>query len=130
MGQISPAPGRSQKLYKKLYEIPCLYGLYGIYYGRARKEVFHMATRALNFKMDEADILDMKNVAGVFNMSVTDLIKKAVREYLEELKRDPFYRLTANVQEASAEETEEILAEIEDLSDDDLTIVSTKRFDI
>ena len=89
-----------------------------------------MALRALNFKMDDEDILDMKHVAGVFNMSVTDLVKKAVKEYVAELKRDPFYRLTVNVEEASAEETDEILAEIEDLSDDDLTIASTKRFTV
>ena len=89
-----------------------------------------MATRALNFKMDEADILDMKQVAGVFNMSITDLVKKAVREYVSELKSDPFYRLTANVEEASAEESEEILAEIEEMSDDDLSIAATKRFSV
>lgn len=89
-----------------------------------------MATRAMNFKMDEAEILDMKHVAGVFNMSVTDLIKNAVREYLSELKSDPFYRLTANVQDASEEESAEILSEIEGLTDDELTIASTKRFTI
>lgn len=89
-----------------------------------------MATKALNFKMDEADILDMKHVASVFNMSVTDLIKNAVREYLAELKSDPFYRLTVNVQDASDEESTEILAEIEGLSDDDLTIASTKHFTV
>ncbi len=89
-----------------------------------------MATRVINFKMDEAEILDMKHVAGVFNMSVTDLIKNAVREYLSELKSDPFYRLTANVQDASEEESAEILSEIEGLTDDELTIASTKRFTI
>ncbi len=89
-----------------------------------------MAAKAVNFKMDEAEIRDMKQVAGVFNMSVTDLIKNAVKEYLRELKSDPFYRLTANVQDASKEETEEILAEIEGLSDEDLTIASTKCFTV
>ena len=89
-----------------------------------------MATRAINFKMDETEILDMKHVAGVFDMSVTDLIKNAVREYLSELKSDPFYRLTANVQDASEEESAEILSEIEGLTDDELTIASTKRFTI
>jgi hypothetical protein len=89
-----------------------------------------MATRALNFKMDEAEILDMKEVAGVFNMSITDLVKNAVKEYVAELKKDPFYRLTANVQEASEEESEEILAAIEEMSDDDLTITSTKHFSV
>ena len=89
-----------------------------------------MATKAMNFKMDEAEILDMKHVAGVFNMSVTDLIKNAVKEYLSELKRDPYYRLTANVQEASDEEAAEILSEIEGLTDDELTFASTKRFTV
>lgn len=89
-----------------------------------------MATRAMNFKMDEAEILDMKHVAGVFNMSVTDLIKNAVQEYIAELKSDPFYRLTANVEDASEEETEKILADIDGMTDDDLTIASTKRFTV
>ena len=87
-----------------------------------------MAVKALNFKMDEAIIKDMKDVAGVYHMSMTDLIKEAIVEKLTELKKDPFYRLTACVEEASAEETEEILADIESLSDDDLTIAATKRF--
>ena len=87
-----------------------------------------MAVKVMNFKMEEADILDMKSVAGIYNMSVTDLIKNAVKEYLAELKKEPLYKLTANVQEASAEESEEILDQINNLSDDDLTIVSTKHF--
>ena len=86
-----------------------------------------MATKAMNFKMEEADILDMKQVAAVFNMTVSDILKNGAKEYVAKLKKDPFYRLTANVEEASAEESEEILAEIESLSDDDLTIASTKR---
>ena len=86
-----------------------------------------MATRAMNFKMEENDILDMKQVASVFNMTVTDVIKEAVREYVGKKKKDPFYRLTANVQEASTEETAEILDTIESLSDDDLTISSSER---
>ena len=89
-----------------------------------------MATKAMNFKMDEAEILDMKQVARVFNMSVTDLIKSAVKEYLSELKSDPFYRLTVNVQDASDEEAAEILTEIDGMTDDDLTITSTKRFSV
>jgi hypothetical protein len=41
-----------------------------------------------------------------------------------------FYRLTAKVQEASGEESEEILAEIDAMSDDDLTIASVKHFSV
>ena len=89
-----------------------------------------MATKALNFKMEEADILEMKQVAGVFNMTLTELLKNAVKEYVEELKKDPFYRLTASVEEASAEESREILAEIEKLNDEDLSIAAVKRFTV
>ena len=86
-----------------------------------------MATKAVNFKMDEAEILDMKQIASVFNMTITDVIKEAVREYVGKMKKDPFYRLTANIEEASAEETAELLEELESLSDDDLTISSMQR---
>ena len=89
-----------------------------------------MSAQVMNFKMDEADILDMKTVAGIYNMSVTDLIKNALKEYLGELKKDPFYKLTVNVQEASKEESEEILSAIGNLSDDDLTVVSRKHFTV
>ena len=87
-----------------------------------------MATKALNFKWEESEILAMKEVASVFNMSLSDLVRNGVHEYVEELKKDPFYRLTANVREASAEESAEVLSVIDSLSDDDLTISSSKTF--
>ena len=89
-----------------------------------------MAMKMVNFKMDEADIADMKTVANVYNISVTDLIRGALKEYLAELKQDPFYRLTANVEDASPEESNEILTAVSELSDDDLSISSVKRFAI
>ena len=89
-----------------------------------------MATKTISIKLDETITLDIKQVAGVFNMSVTDLISNAVREYLAELKRDPFYRLTANVQDSSDEEASEILTEIDGSTDDDLSIAFTKRIDL
>ena len=51
-------------------------------------------------------------------------------KYLPKMKNDPFYRLTANVEEASEEETQEILGELEALSDDDLKIASVKHFSV
>ena len=38
-----------------------------------------MTTKIKNFKMDETDILEVKEVAEVYNMTVTDLIKQALR---------------------------------------------------
>lgn len=89
-----------------------------------------MASKALNFKLDETVIMDMKQVATVFNKTMTDVFKEAVTEYLDKMKQDPFYRLTINVQDASEEESEEILDEIENLSDDDLTITTVRRFTV
>ena len=87
-----------------------------------------MALKALNFKMEESEILAMKEAAGVFNMSMTDLVRNGVREYIEELKKDPFYRLTANVRDAEEAEAAEILSAVDNLSDDDLTISSSTSF--
>ena len=89
-----------------------------------------MAVKALNFKMDETEILDMKQVANVYNMTLTELFRAAINEYVKKLKEDPFYKLTMNVQEASKEESAQILAEIESLSDDDLTITSVRKFNV
>lgn len=87
-----------------------------------------MATKAVNLKMEENRILDIKDVAAVFHMTITDVINEALDEYLPKMKKDPLYRLTANVNDASEEETEEILTEIESLSDDDLEISTKKEF--
>lgn len=79
---------------------------------------------------------------GIFKMDLIKLCGKLGLPYFDEseeelesdieviknLRKNPFYRLTANVQEATAEESKEILEEIEGLTDDDLTIASTKRF--
>ena len=89
-----------------------------------------MATKALNFKMEETEILDMRKVASVFNMTLTAVVREAVKEYIEKMKKDPFYRLTVNVEDASAEESAEILTEIDRLTDDDLSIASEKQITI
>ena len=87
-----------------------------------------MAVKAMNFKLDENRILDIKSVASVFNMTVTDVITEALSEYIQKMKQDPFYRLAVNVENASTEETEEILDEINSLTDDDLQISTVRKF--
>ena len=85
-----------------------------------------MASKMVNFKMDVDDITEMKTVAKAFNMTSTDLIKNAIKAYIDTLKDDPYYRLAGQIEDASAEESAEILDMIDGLSDDDLTISSTK----
>ncbi len=87
-----------------------------------------MATKAINLKLDEDRVTDIRQVASVFHMTMTDVINEALDSYLPIMKKDPFYRLTANVKDADAAETKEILSEIEQLSDEDLEITTRRRF--
>ena len=82
----------------------------------------------MNFKLDEDCIHELKSVALVFNMTITDVISEALSEYIQKLKKDPFYRLAVNVENASTEETEKILDEINSLTDDDLQISAIRKF--
>ena len=86
-----------------------------------------MATKAMNFKMDETEIAEMKSIGAVYHMSLTQIVKEALKEYIGKMKADPFYKLTANVMNADEEETAEILSEIENLSDEDLEIASVEQ---
>lgn len=89
-----------------------------------------MATKALNIKMDEDRLADIKSVAAVFHMSMTDVVMDALDEYLAKMKNDPFYRLTVNVEDASEEEMQEVLGELDALTDNDLQIASVKHFSV
>ena len=89
-----------------------------------------MATKAVNFKIDETELNNFKHVIGVFNKSFSEAVKEALKDYEDKLKMDPFYKLTANVEEASTEESDEILSEIESLSDDDLSIASVRQLTV
>lgn len=89
-----------------------------------------MAVKAVNFKMDEVEIDDVRHVADVYRMTLTDFIKEAIGEHLIKMKADPFYRLTANVEEAEAAESDEILKAIHELENDDLAISSIERFTV
>ncbi len=47
-----------------------------------------------------------------------------------DMKQTPFHKLTENVENASEKESEEILSEIENYSDEDLKITSLKHFSV
>ena len=85
-----------------------------------------MAVKTVNIKIEESDFLALEKAANAFHMSVTDLVQNSIHEYIEELKKEPIYRLTANIQNADEAESAEILTAVESLSDDDLTISSSR----
>lgn len=74
------------------------------------------------------EIADMKKTASVFHMTPADFVRTAVREYSEQKKQEPLYRLTANVEPADPEEAAEILAMIDSMTDDDWETVRVDRF--
>lgn len=47
-----------------------------------------------------------------------------------DMKQTPFHKLTENVENASKKESEEILSEIESLTDEDLKISTEKDFSV
>ena len=83
-----------------------------------------MAVQALS----PEEIADMKNTAAVFKMSAADFVRNAVREYTKQKKQEPFYRLTANIEEADPEESAEILALIDSMTEDDWETVRVDHF--
>ncbi len=85
-----------------------------------------MAAKAINMKLDEQLLNDIKKIASVYHMTFSDTVREALGEYIEKMEADPFFRLTANVEEASAEESEDILSAINGLTDEDLEIASRR----
>ncbi len=89
-----------------------------------------MASKALNMKWDSDQLAEIKSVTAVYNMTMTEFFREAAEEELKRLKEDPFYRLTANVEEATPAESAEILEALSKLTDDDLQVASEHTFTI
>jgi len=89
-----------------------------------------MAVKAMNFKLEEDRIADMKAVANAFHITMTDVVNAALDVYLAQKKQDPFYRLTLNVEEVSDNESKEILDALNSMSDDDLKISKVKKLEV
>ncbi|MBQ2616983.1 MAG: hypothetical protein IJF90_09000 [Synergistaceae bacterium] len=87
-----------------------------------------MMTKALSFRTDESEIAEIKKAASMFQMSVAGLIREAVKEYIwnrktAQEKKESFFKRLENVEEASPEESAEILALIDSLTEDDRQVV-------
>ena len=89
-----------------------------------------MATKAVNFRLEDSLIAEARTVARVYNISLTDIIKESLAEYLSRKRNDPFYRLTANIEEVTDDENEELVNAIETLTADDLQIVRTEDLSV
>ena len=82
-----------------------------------------MTVKALSFRTDESEIAQIKKAASMFQMSVAGLIREAIRDYIERRQKKRFFESLNNVEEASPEESAEILAMIDSLTEDDRQVV-------
>lgn len=71
-----------------------------------------------------------KNGAYALPMTVTESLNEAAQSKPAEMKNDSFRRLTEDVEDASEEETEELLDIISKLSEDDLAISSREVIEV
>ena len=81
--------------------------------------------------LEEIDLLERMisdNYGNLSDIEVNQIENEIIHKYKElhniEMKNDSFHRLTEHVEDASKEETEELLDIISKLSEDDLAISS------
>ena len=89
-----------------------------------------MSSKRVSFEIDE-DVYDrISRVSALYGITVDEFISNALSEYLRASESDPNFRLTALVGDVCAEEKEEVLREIGNMSEDDLRIVLRKHFSV
>jgi metal-responsive CopG/Arc/MetJ family transcriptional regulator len=75
--------------------------------------------KTLNFKIEEELLQEFKKIVKEYHENASEVLRGFVREYVEEKKNDIYYKLISH-EEASKSETEEIIKEINKLSDEHL----------
>ena len=90
-------------------------------------EVIKMKT--LNFKIEEELLTEFKQIAKQYHENASEILRGFVRNYVEEKQNDIYYRLT-NHSEASAKESQEILDELNKLSDEDLKMKTMEVIEV
>lgn len=79
--------------------------------------------KAISLRLDENMLQEIKEVSNIYNIPSSELIRKGIEMILKEKKSEAYYRLTANIQEATEEETKEIMDKLNSYTDKDLEIV-------
>lgn len=79
--------------------------------------------KAISLRLDENMIRELKEVSNIYNIPTSDLIRKGIKMILNAKKSEAYYRLTANIQEGTVEETKEIMEKLNSYTDEELEIV-------
>ena len=79
--------------------------------------------KAISLRLDEQTLQDIKKVSSIYNIPTSDLIRKGIKMILEAKKSEAYYRLTADIEETTQKETDEIIERLNTYNDDELEIV-------
>lgn len=78
--------------------------------------------KAISLRLDEQTLQDIKKVSSIYNIPTSDLIRKGIKMILEAKKSEAYYRLTADIEETTQKETDEIIERLNKYNDDELEI--------
>ena len=79
----------------------------------------------LNFNSDEIEVI--QKVAALSQMTVEDFLRNAIKEYTNQKQKEIMNTRRINVEKASPEETAEILALIDSMTEEDHEIMSVHK---
>lgn len=79
--------------------------------------------KAISLRLDEQTLQDIKKVSSIYNIPTSDLIRKGIKMILEAKKSEAYYRLTADIEETTQKEADEIIERLNKYNDDELEIV-------
>ena len=77
--------------------------------------------KAISLRLDEQTLQDIKKVSSIYNIPTSDLIRKCSKMILE-AKKVRFIIETANIEETTQKETDEIIERLNKYNDDELEI--------
>ena len=77
--------------------------------------------KAISLRLDEQTLQDIKKVSSIYNIPTSDLIRKGIKMILE-AKKVRFIIETANIEETTQKETDEIIERLNKYNDDELEI--------
>jgi len=73
--------------------------------------------KAISLRLDEQTLQDIKKVSSIYNIPTSDLIRKGIKMILEAKKSEAYYRLTADIEETTQKETDEIIERLNKYND-------------
>lgn len=85
--------------------------------------------KTLNFKIEEDLLKEFKDTVKQFHGNASGIMRELIRDYIKEKQNDVYYKLT-NYSETTQEEANEIMKELNSLTDEDLEMETMEVFEI